>query len=192
MQESLKKIYRVSVVSSVMFLIFGLFLVFQTENVIKTMSIIMGGILLIIGIVPIVNYFKNRIHNFFSSAGLLYGVFSTVAGLMILFNTKILATIIPILSGVWMIINSVNKIQIAMELRDNRVRSWLITFIFAILILIAGAFLIINPFASAVLLGKTVGIVIIIYTVLDIADSIIIRIKAKDIINQIIEVKEIK
>ena len=192
MQESLKKIYRVSIVSAVIFLIFGLFLVFQTENVIKTVSIIMGSLLLIIGIVPIVNYFKNRIHNFFSSAGLLYGVFSTVAGLMILFNTKILATIIPILSGVWMIVNSVNKIQIAMELRDNKVSSWLITFIFAIIILIAGAFLIINPFASAVLLGKTVGIVIVIYTVLDIIDSIIIKVKAKDIINQIVEIKEIK
>ena len=192
MQESLKKIYRVSLVSSILFLIFGLFLVFQTENVIRTVSIIMGGLLLVIGIVPIANYFKNRIHNFFSSAGLLYGVFSTVAGLMILFNTKILATIIPILSGVWMIVNSVNKIQIAMELRDNKVSSWLITFIFAIIILISGAFLIINPFASAVLLGKTVGIVIIIYTVLDIADSIIIRIKAKDVINQIVEIKEVK
>lgn len=192
MQESLKKIYRVSLVSSIIFLIFGLFLVFQTENVIKTVSIIMGGLLLLIGIVPIVNYFKNRIHNFFSSAGLLYGVFSTVAGLMILFNTKILATIIPILSGVWMIVNSVNKIQIAMELRDNKVSSWLITFIFAIIILISGAFLIINPFASAVLLGKTVGIVIIIYTVLDIIDSIIIRVKAKDVINQIVEIKEVK
>ena len=78
------------------------------------------------------NYFKNRLANFFSSAGLLYGIFSVVAGLLILFNTKILATIIPILSGVWMIINSVNKIQIAMELRDNNIKSWLITFIFSI------------------------------------------------------------
>ena len=50
---------------------------------------IVGGILLfIIGIVPIVNYFKNRLANFFSSAGLLYGIFSVVAGLLILFNTK--------------------------------------------------------------------------------------------------------
>jgi len=123
MESSLKKIYRVSIVSSIVFLIFGLFLVFQTENVIKTVSIIMGSLLLIIGIVPIVNYFKIRIHNFFSSAGLLYGVFSAVAGLMILFNTKILATIIPILSGVRMIINSVNKIQIAMELLDHCTKS---------------------------------------------------------------------
>lgn len=192
MKDSLKRIYRVSLASSIIFLIFGLFLVFQTEGVIRTVSIFMGSLLFIIGIVPIVNYFKNRLGNFFSSAGLLYGIFSVVAGLLILFNTKILATIIPILTGVWMIINSVNKIQIAMELRDNNVKSWLITFIFAILILILGALFIINPFASAVLLGKTIGIFIVIYAILDIVDSVIIKVKAKDVINQIIEIKEEK
>lgn len=192
MKDSLKKIYRVSLASSIIFLIFGLFLVFQTEGVIRTVSIFMGSLLFIIGIVPIVNYFKNRLANFFSSAGLLYGIFSVVAGLLILFNTKILATIIPILSGVWMIINSVNKIQIAMELRDNNIKSWLITFIFSILILILGVLFIINPFASAVLLGKTIGIFIVIYAILDIVDSVIIKLKAKDVINQIIEIKEEK
>ena len=114
MQESLKKIYRVSLASSILFFIFGLFLVFQTENVIKTVSIIMGGLLLVIGIVPIVNYFKNRIHNFFSSAGLLYGVFSTVAGLMILFNTKILFStksniIFVVFCFFWMFFNLIYK-----------------------------------------------------------------------------------
>ena len=192
MKDSLKKIYRVSLASSIIFLIFGLFLVFQTEGVIRTVSIFMGSLLFIIGIVPIVNYFKNRLANFFSSAGLLYGIFSVVAGLLILFNTKILATIIPILSGVWMIINSVNKIQIAMELRDNNIKSWLITFIFSILILILGVLFIINPFASAVLLGKTIGIFIVIYAILDIVDSVIIKLKSKDVINQIIEIKEEK
>ena len=91
-----------------------------------------------------------------------------------------------------MIINSVNKIQIAMELRDNNIKSWLITFIFSILILILGVLFIINPFASAVLLGKTIGIFIVIYAILDIVDSVIIKLKAKDVINQIIEIKEEK
>lgn len=192
MQESLKKIYRISLVSSIIFLAFGLLLFFETEGVIKIVSIFIGILLTVIGIVPIVNYFRNRVNNFFSGAGLLYGIFSVVAGLMILFNTQIFATIIPILSGVWMIVNSVNKIQIAMELRDSKINSWIITFIFAILILILGTILIINPFESVVFLGKTVGIFIIIYAILDIADSIMIKIKAKDVINEIVEIKEVK
>jgi len=123
---------------------------------------------------------------------LLYGIFSVVAGLIILINTNILATIIPILSGVWMIVNSVNKIQIAMELRDNKVAFWLVTFIFAIIILVGGVLLIVNPFKSALILSKTVGIIIIIYNILDIIDSVMIRVKLNNVVKDIVEIKEIK
>ena len=182
MQEIFKKVFRMSLVSSVLFLIFGILLIVQTESVIKTISIFIGAILLIIGIFPIANYFRNRTQSFLSSAGLLYGIFSAVAGILLMINNKFLATIIPVLTGVWMIINSVNKIQLSMELRDQKITSWLISFIFAIVILVAGALLIINPFNGAVLLSKTVGIIIVIYSVLDIVDSIFIRTKAKEFV----------
>lgn len=190
MQDIFKKVYRMSIISSIMFLIFGLLLIFQTQSVIKTISIIIGVILLIIGIFPIINYFKNRQSGFFSNAGLLYGIFSVVAGIVIMVNSNLLAMIIPILSGVWMIINSVNKIQIAMELRDNKISSWIISFVFAIIILVGGALLIINPFGGALLLSKTVGIFIVIYAILDIADSIFIKVKSKQVSNKIVQIIE--
>ena len=139
MQDVFKKIFRMSLVSSILFLLFGLLLIFQTEGVIKTVSIVIGSLLLIIGIFPIVNYFRNRNQNALSNAGLLYGVFSVVAGIIIMVNKNLLATIIPVLTGVWMIINSVNKIQISMELRDQKIQTWFISFIFAIIILVCGA-----------------------------------------------------
>lgn len=192
MEEMFKKIHRVSLVSSIMFFIFGVLLIVQTAKVIKTISLIIGILLLVIGIFPIINYFRNRFKNFFSNAGLLYGIFSVVAGIIIMVNNHLLATIIPVLTGVWMIINSVNKIQLSMELRDNNIKSWIISFIFAILILIGGSFLIVNPFNGAVILSKTVGILIVIYTILDISDSIYISIKTRKITSQIIEVKNTK
>ncbi len=192
MQDLLKKVYRMSLLSSIVFLVFGLLLIFQTENVITTVSVIIGVLLLIIGIYPIVNYFRNRQSGFFSNAGLLYGIFSVVAGIVIIVNKNLLATIIPVLSGVWMIINSVNKIQIAMELRDRKVNSWVISFIFAIIILIGGTLLIINPFRGAVILSKTVGIFIVIYAVLDISDSIFIGVKSKEVKNSIEEAQIIE
>ena len=192
MQDMFKKVFRMSLISSVLFLIFGVLLIIQTENVIKTISIIIGGLLLIIGIFPIINYFKNRNQNVFSSAGLLYGIFSVVAGIIIIVNKNLLATIIPVLTGVWMIINSVNKIQLSMELRDRKVSSWIVSFVFAILILVGGALLIINPINGAVLLSMTIGIIIVVYSILDIVDSIYIRTKIKTVVKDIIEVTENK
>lgn len=187
METLFKKIYRMSLISSIVFLIFGLLLIFQTESIIKTVSIIIGSILLIIGIFPIVNYFRNRDQGILSSAGLLYGIFSAVAGIVIIVNNNLLLTIVPVLAGVWMIINSVNKIQIAMELRDNKISSWLISFIFAIIILIVATLLIIYPARGAIIVSRTVGIFIVIYSILDIADSVLIKLKGKQVKQEIIE-----
>ena len=192
MQDIFKKIFKMSLISSIMFLLFGLLLIFQTENVIKTVSIVVGSLLVIIGAFPIVNYFRNRNQSIFSSAGLLYGIFSVVAGIIIIVNKNLLATIVPVLTGVWMIINSVNKIQISMELRDRKVPTWYISFIFAIIILIGGALLIINPINGSIILSKTVGILIVIYSVLDISDSIFIRKKLKSIKAEVVEITEIQ
>lgn len=193
MKDLIKKVYLMSLASSILFFIFGLLLFLQADAVIRTVSFIIGVILVGLGIVPIANYFKTRNSGFFSSTGLLYGIFSVVAGFIILFNSDILATIIPILSGVWVIINSVNKIQISMELRDQKINFWLVSFIFSVLMLIVGAFLIVNPLKSSLFVAKTIGVVIMIYSSLDIIDSIFIKIKtkkvAKEINDNIIEVE---
>ena len=193
MKDLLKKVFLMSLVSSILFFAFGLLLFLQADAVIKTVSVMIGIILVGLGVVPIVNYFKTRNAGLFSSTGLLYGIFSVVAGFIILFNSDILATIIPILSGVWVIVNSVNKIQISMELRDEKVDFWIVSFIFSLLMLVVGAFLIINPLKSSLYVTQTIGIVIMVYAALDIIDTIVIKVKAKkvakDISDSIIEVE---
>ena len=193
MKDLLKKVFLMSLVSSILFFVFGLLLFLQADAVIKIVSVMIGIILVGLGVVPIVNYFKTRNAGFFSSTGLLYGIFSVVAGFIILFNSDILATIIPILSGVWVIVNSVNKIQISMELRDEKVDFWIVSFIFSLLMLVVGAFLIINPLKSSLYVTQTIGIVIMVYAALDIIDTIVIKVKAKkvakDISDSIIEVE---
>ena len=185
MKDLLKKVFLMSLVSSILFCVFGLLLFLQADAVIKTVSVMIGIILVGLGIVPIVNYFKTRNAGFFSNTGLLYGIFSVVAGFIILFNSDILATIIPILSGVWVIVNSVNKIQISMELRDEKVDFWIVSFIFSLLMLVVGAFLIINPLKSSLYVTQTIGIVIMVYAALDIIDTIVIKVKAKKVAKDI-------
>lgn len=192
MKEVFNKIFRVSLISSIMFLVFGILLTVKTESVIKTVSIVIGALLVIIGIIPIINYFRNRNQGLFASATFLYGVFSIVAGLMLLFNNKIIATIIPIFTGVWMIVGSVNKIQISMALRDNKNKLWLSTFIFSIIILVLGAIFIIDPLKSNFILSKAFGIIICILAIIDIVDCIVIKLKTKNIFNGFEIVKEDK
>ena len=80
-----------------------------------------------------------------------------------------------------------------MELRDEKVDFWIVSFIFSLLMLVVGAFLIINPLKSSLYVTQTIGIVIMVYAALNIIDTIVIKVKAKkvakDISDSIIEVE---
>ncbi len=181
----IKKVYRMSMISSILLFIFGLILILNTEGFIKSISAIIGISLLLIGIFPVVDYFRYRKEGVLAGIGLISGVFSIVCGLMFLLNKNMLMILVPVFIGVWMIINGINKLQIAFEIRDEKEKSWVVTFVFSIIIIITGAYLIINPINGAALVTQTLGIIICIYALTDIIDCILIKVKLKDISNEI-------
>ena len=176
----LKRIYRVSILTSVLIFLFGLILILNSEAFIKSLSAIIGIILLVIGILPVAMFFRYR-DSYMSSVGLIPGIFSIVCGLMLLLNEDMLLILIPVFIGVWMIINGINKFRFAFILKDQEEKSWIITFIFSIIIVICGGYLIVNPIRGAKLVGQTLGIMICIYAILDIIDCILIKVKYKEI-----------
>lgn len=183
-----KKVYRISMISSILLFIFGLILVLNAEGFIKSISAIIGISLLLVGIFPVIDYFRYRKEGVLAGIGLISGVFSIVCGLMFLLNKNMLMILVPVFIGVWMIINGINKLQIAFEIRDEKEKSWVVTFVFSIIIIITGAYLIINPINGAELVTQTLGIIICIYALLDIIDCILIKIKFKSTIKEVTKV----
>ena len=162
MRDLTKRIFWASIASTLVMLLFGILLFIFPETVIKSVAIAMGVIFIMIGVIPIINYFRFRATGFTTTFSFLLGIFCIVAGLILLMNENILGTIIPILTGVWMIINSINRISISMDLRDDKITFWVITFIYAILTLVAGVLLILDPVNGGKLVTKTIGIIIVI------------------------------
>ena len=190
MRDLTKRIFWASIASTLVMLIFGILLFIFPETVIKSVAIAMGVIFIMIGVIPIINYFRFRATGFTTTFSFLLGIFCIVAGLILLMNENILGTIIPILTGVWMIINSINRISISMDLRDDKIPFWVITFIYAILTLVAGVLLILDPVNGGKLVTKTIGIIICVYSALDVIDLILIRIKAKNVVKEVKKIIE--
>lgn len=190
MRDLTKRIFLASIASTLVMLLFGILLFIFPETVIKSVAIAMGVIFIMIGVIPIINYFRFRATGFTTTFSFLLGIFCIVAGLILLMNENILGTIIPILTGVWMIINSINRISISMDLRDDKIPFWVITFIYAILTLVAGVLLILDPVNGGKLVTKTIGIIICVYSALDVIDLILIRIKAKKVVKEVKKIIE--
>ena len=176
----LKKVFNISMISSVLLFLFGLILAVNAEGFIKSITVAIGVILLLIGVFPVIDYFRYRKDGLGASVGLISGIFSIVCGLMLLINEDLLMILIPVFIGVWMIINGINKIQVSFEIKDLGEKSWIITFIYSILIMVLGGYFIVNPISGATTVTSFIGIILCIYAVLDIIDCIIIKVKVKN------------
>lgn len=175
----LKKVFNISMISSVILFLFGLILAVNAEGFIKSITVAIGVILLLIGVFPVIDYFRYRKDGLGASIGLISGIFSIVCGLMLLINEDLLMILIPVFIGVWMIINGINKIQVSFEIKDFGEKSWVITFIYSILIMVLGGYFIVNPISGATTVTSFIGIILCIYAVLDIIDCVIIKVKVK-------------
>lgn len=175
----LKKVFNISIISSVLLFLFGLVLAVNAEGFIKSITVAIGVVLLLIGVFPVIDYFRYRKEGLGASVGLISGIFSIVCGLMLLINEDLLMILIPVFIGVWMIINGINKIQVSFEIKDLGEKSWIITFIYSILIIILGGYFIVNPISGATTVTSFIGIILCIYAVLDIIDCVIIKVKVK-------------
>lgn len=175
----LKKVFNISIISSLLLFLFGLVLAVNAEGFIKSITVAIGVILLLIGVFPVIDYFRYRKDGLGASIGLISGIFSIVCGLMLLINEDLLMILIPVFIGVWMIINGINKIQVSFEIKDLGEKSWVITFIYSILIMVLGGYFIVNPISGATTVTSFIGIILCIYAVLDIIDCVIIKVKVK-------------
>lgn len=190
MKELVRSMFKIDLFSSLIYLILGLLLFLVPADILKTVSIVIGIFILIAGIIPIINYFKNR-NTSFQTANLISGILLIVCGLILTLHATLLETVIAIMIGVIMIVNSVSKIEYTLELRDNKVEGWVVSMIFSLLTLLIGLFFIFNSFMAIKIITKTLGFIIIVYTIIDIIEIIFLRIRLKKVLKESETVKVI-
>jgi uncharacterized membrane protein HdeD (DUF308 family) len=161
-------------------MIMGLLLFLNPEGIISIISIIIGAFAILYGVTQLIIYFKNRNLNL-GYTDLMIGLFAFVSGILLVSNTNIIATIIPIIIGVCMIMMGVKKLDLSLKFKDSNVTGWSYMLIMSILTILCGIVLIINPIKGAFIATKVVGIIIVIYSVIDVIDSIIWKDNVKKI-----------
>jgi uncharacterized membrane protein HdeD (DUF308 family) len=184
LEKIMKDFFRSSLLTSTILIILGILLLFASEATITIVVYVIGALVIAIGATGLIRFFTNNIYK--SSLDLAYGIVSIVLGVIIIKNPNAVASIFPIILGIAIIISSATKMQYAFQLKDNKNDLWKKTMVISILSTICGIVLLFNPFKSAVALTMIVGIFIIVYGVLDIISTIMIK-KDVDNIHKAIE-----
>lgn len=169
--EFIRRYEKNSIFISILMLILGLLLVFKPVESALVVVYMFGTFILVDGIIHMVSYFKTkadiRVMNFEFAEGIL----EILSGIIILFNAKYLLSFLAILLGIWIIIKSIAKMQMALNIKIYEQSSWGLVLAFAIISLIIGIFIVLNPMIGY-LTVSFIGAYIIVNEILNIIESI--------------------
>ena len=175
MNKFMKRVVRSSIITSVLLATLGVLLIIESETTVISISYILGSVLVLFGTIGIIDYIRKLKTELKSELDLLYATVTIILGVLIILHPKAIASIIPFVLGLIIIINSSTKLNYAFQLKSQDNQLWKSTLVVSIFTTLCGLLLMFNPFTGAVLLTRIVGVIILVYALLDIISSLIIR-----------------
>lgn len=178
----------ISLIYSIIFFILGAIIFTKPEIIILFISYVIGGIIIIIGIFKCIkNYLDVKKDNNTSSKEMITGIVLTIIGLVFILLAGVIEALVRLVIGWWILFSGINRLINALNLpKKNRI--FIIYLIISLLLIGVGLYTILE----SNLAFKTIGIVLMVYSIIEIIGYIFGR---KDIHIEseiIIEAKEDK
>ena len=166
MEKFLKKSSWTDIVISLIFILFGCMLISKPEAIMSAISIILGTICVVIGVLKLIDYFAgDKQDNYL----LAIAIVAIIAGIIIMFCADIILSVFRIIIAIWIIYSGIMNLQTAIVWKDYQSKLWLTTLVLSIAMIISGVYILVNN--GAVL--QIVGGVVIAYGIVDIIESLI-------------------
>jgi len=143
-----------------------------TEGIITTAGIV----LLIIGLISVIKYFRTEAKEAATGQYLLKGLVEMVVGGFCAFKSGWFIVTFPALSliyGVVVLITGLGKVQLTFDLIRGKNKKWFLAIISAIISIACGIVILNNPFTSAAVLWMFTGITLIVESIIDIITLIV-------------------
>ena len=175
MKIEVKKTIWPSLISSGVILVLGLLLFFKSSVTLMGISYIFGGLIIAIGVLAIVRFISNNHSDISNQLNIVYGIICIISGIFFIEKPEIIGSIIPVVMGIGIIISSSLKIQQSFNLKSLNSSYFFWSFVTALLSLICGVVLLFNPFKGAVIITKVIGIFLVMYAILYICNTIVLK-----------------
>ncbi len=153
-----------SLISSILFLIFGIILFTNPSGILNFLSYIVGGILIVIGVFNILSYRKLlRKLNIEYKSKLIVGIILIIFGLFVILFSSLIEMTIRLICGGWIIYTGIIRLIETLNNKENKI-SFISRLIISILLILCGFYVALKTN----LILSTIGLFIIIYAILEI------------------------
>ena len=157
-----KKLKWNLILMSLLYVGLGIFLVMKPGTALNIVCYALGGVVLACAAVQLIRYFVVERGVFQSQLTLISGIICLGLGAFLILRSDIVVSILPIVFGLFVIFDSLGRIQNALELRRCEYSSWKVFLLLAVLSVILGIVMVVDPFGTMETLVMAIGIILII------------------------------
>lgn len=162
----LKRSSWIDMIISIIFVLLGVLLIKKPEETLRAISTILGIVFIAMGVLKLIEYYIEDKKNDYL---LVIALVTVIFGTIIIFASDSILSFFRVILGIWVIITGAMDFQITLIWKEFKSPSCIVAILFSILMMFAGVIILINQN----ILLTTMGIIIVIYGVLDIVDRII-------------------
>lgn len=170
-QKMFKRTGWISILISVIFAAVGIVLIWKPEETIKIISYVLGAIFIVIGITRIISSITEKGKYDLYNYNMIFGVLITIIGIVVIIYSNAIALLLNIVIGIWIIYTSLIRLSIAIKVKKQKGNNniWVYILVLALIMLICGAYIILDTGAIPTIIGA----VVLTYSIIDIIEEII-------------------
>lgn len=155
---------KISLIAAIIFLIIGVLMLANPNQVIAIISYICGIIAIIYGIYACIkNYYNTKANSNNPSTELVIGIVSIIIGILFLLLANVIAVAIQYVFGAWILFSGINRLINGLQI-DKSDNNFIVQIVISSLLILAGLYTILKSNLAL----QFIGIIMIIYAVLEI------------------------
>ena len=120
-----EKIRNTLIATSVLYLIFGIIMLFFPTMVITSVCYLVGIMFLFVAASGAVMYMKTELKTAFTSFTLVMSIIFGAFGIYVLLNPEVFAAFLPLVVGIFLLADSVSKLSMAFDLKKFEYKNYI-------------------------------------------------------------------
>ena len=164
MEKFLKKSSWTDIIISIIFILFGIMLISRPDTIMSVISILLGLICIVMGVLKGIDYFASGKTDNYSLA---IAIVAIIVGVIVMFCSGIIFSLFRIIIAIWIIYSGIMDLQTTIIWKDYKSRLWLLTLILSIIMILGGIYILVNNGAML----QIIGTIIVTYGIIDIIEN---------------------
>ena len=171
----MKKEILSEILMNICVLILGVCLTIWADKVTTVVSILLGCLAIIYGITAFIGYFSNQDRIFNDRMQFIFGIVVLVIGGVLIFKVEFLKELVSFVIGIYILLSSVLKLWECIQIGKKTNVKMTSAIVLSIVGIVIGILCISFKFLIPDMVVKYIGILIIVYSVINVIETIIVK-----------------